>query len=1180
MPNKIFPPKAFILLFFLVFQGCTVMGPSFPKVDYGAHVISKHINQGDWSLWDVPHGRPTYRKTGEILIEFKNRNVTCREQALGLPETSLTPITENICLFTFKETFLGVVDTGEGENVNESNRHVEELPQNTRVDSNKNASSVKSFPSVGQRGGGVQGQPIRYSFSETLNFIKDNNEIVKYAEPNFIFSIQNLNDLSPKGASKQWFWKHLREYPADKEDAINEDKGQPPVVVAILDTGLDVNHAGLDREKIFIKDNIFVTPNDTNGHGTLVAGLIVGKDGIGVNPNAHLWSIKVLDDDGYGEVSKIIQALDWIEKQNDRSGSQDSRVQIVNMSFGFYGKEKNKEKQDDHVKILRDKVTALANQHVVLVGAAGNDFVGDVMYPAKFESVIAVGSHDQGGWISRFSNWGEPGKRAVDVFAPGNDLLSTNISSSLTSVNGTSAATAVVSGLFSLLPRHPSDSFGTLLERIKKLMPKGGIYGKEGVYPEDSLVFKTHHETNLTKGKLIPRLNICRALSASEIEINAICGIEITQFSTKGKVFSLKDDPEIIIRFSALARKKPDSLLVCIQINKEEKSSCQKEETFTIPRNFEGEFIAQYRISKLIKGDIKTLIPPNGQVDLTLKVWIDPERIKGDPDIQKIKTIYFSKEKIQNAKVLNLWMQPLEFVDERTERALNAIIENTGNAALKDITLEAYAIPAVHEGVWSVGHVLLGKKNVEIKPGSHLPTSFSLPDSFIPPEGKMTFLLTVKKGERVLDHFLTSYHYPKNRQGLASAQFAKNVHRRLAELAVELLGSTLTIPDLHEPEKDPCGIKDEYLGKTNSYNSWGYLLGFSEDLNIPSKHPFKASKGEKTVDDFLRFQNFLRTEKGGKSGFNLISGAADPDSIDIVNDYTYEDVFDSHFWIVDKDDNYGLGSWKFSLSSLFSGNFNFVENHNSALHNIKALLEVEGGGTLEKGAKDIYKKAQSFSDCKKQKKYKQIAWWMVGQALHLLGDLSLPSHVNDENSHGIFGARYHDHVDRYNTGGLNLLNNSLNDKVTREKYGIIDNFINPYCDDGKLKENGDPCDNTVIKFDPIRFLAFTTAQIGNAFPYYYDDESHEMPGNQDIEGDKPYYSTYLKKELEIIKNATQNAGHTTSYLKKVGPQYIEEHSLPYALRAMAGLIFYFACETNQLKESDGCGKNDHTVLIY
>jgi hypothetical protein len=84
------------------------------------------------------------------------------------------------------------------------------------------------------------------------------------------------------------------------------------------------------------------------------------------------------------------------------------------------------------------------------------------------------------------------------------------------------------------------------------------------------------------------------------------------------------------------------------------------------------------------------------------------------------------------------------------------------------------------------------------------------------------------------------------------------------------------------------------------------------------------------------------------------------------------------------------------------------------------------------------------------------AWWFLGHAAHLLGDLTVPSHVNNENAHGTYGDAYHDWMD-----------DGAFQRWTADHPLIAGpGFVDPY----SPKNQG----------DPVRYLAYTAAQLGNS----------------------------------------------------------------------------------------------------
>ncbi len=205
------------------------------------------------------------------------------------------------------------------------------------------------------------------------------------------------------------------------------------VEVALLDTGIDLRHPDL-RENVLGGIDLFNgddNPQDDNGHGTGVAGLLAAAENgvglIGVAPRVKLWAIKMLGRDEQGSISDLIRGIEWAVERG---------AKILNMSLGT---------PDDN-PALREAIGAAYRAGVLLVAAAGNK--GDrVLFPAAYPEVIAVGAtnrNDQRAW---FSNMGPE----VELAAPGTDLLSAALQGGYRTFNGTSFAVPHVSGVAALL---------------------------------------------------------------------------------------------------------------------------------------------------------------------------------------------------------------------------------------------------------------------------------------------------------------------------------------------------------------------------------------------------------------------------------------------------------------------------------------------------------------------------------------------------------------------------------------------------------------------------------------------------------------------------------------------------------------------------------------------------------
>jgi subtilisin family serine protease len=206
----------------------------------------------------------------------------------------------------------------------------------------------------------------------------------------------------------------------------------------IIDTGIDMTHPDLNvdilRSKNFIECKN--SPQDDNGHGTHVAGIIGAKDNdvgiVGVAAGTSLVALKALDDKGSGAISDIILALDWVS-------SHGKPGDVINMSLG--GME---------ISPSLDKlVYATSLKGIYITISAGNESCNtDTISPARVNSpfvftVSAMNSND--GWAS-FSNFGS----SVDACSPGVNIFSTYLKGQYATMNGTSMAAPHVAGLLLL----------------------------------------------------------------------------------------------------------------------------------------------------------------------------------------------------------------------------------------------------------------------------------------------------------------------------------------------------------------------------------------------------------------------------------------------------------------------------------------------------------------------------------------------------------------------------------------------------------------------------------------------------------------------------------------------------------------------------------------------------------
>jgi hypothetical protein len=209
------------------------------------------------------------------------------------------------------------------------------------------------------------------------------------------------------------------------------------VNVHILDTGVNIFH---DEFKYYTSDisraSVLHIPSslndhcdglDCNGHGTHVAALACGRLH-GTSKLCNILSSPVLDKNGFGTTLEIITVLDYIK--NNRQPPE-----IIVMCLG-----------GPYSKILTVYINQMSLEGYVFVVAAGNDNKDACVFsPASAGQAITVGSHDQYGQRSPFSNHGE----CVDLYAPGVEVRSAYApyKNSYRILSGTSMSAPLVAGI-------------------------------------------------------------------------------------------------------------------------------------------------------------------------------------------------------------------------------------------------------------------------------------------------------------------------------------------------------------------------------------------------------------------------------------------------------------------------------------------------------------------------------------------------------------------------------------------------------------------------------------------------------------------------------------------------------------------------------------------------------------
>ncbi|MGZ3794558.1 MAG: S8 family peptidase, partial [Bdellovibrio sp.] len=291
-------------------------------------------------------------------------------------------------------------------------------------------------------------------------------------------------------------------------DAWKKTKGQPDMVVAVIDTGVDYTHEDLlpnlwrnkneipnnnidDDNNGYVDDvigwdfasndnkpyDLSMEPLDilfkggNAGHGTHCAGNVAARGGngkgiSGVAPNVKIMPLRFISEKGQGTTAEAIKAIQY---------AVNNGAKVMSNSWGSEGEEAG---SPDN-QALRDAIQFAQDKGVLFIAAAGNGHQGVGYdndtdkapgYPASYDNdiIISVAALDAADNLGSFSNWGA---KTVDIGAPGVKVFSTMVNNNYSDIvidkfgfkatwDGTSMATPHVAGAAALYwSAHPEKTW-------------------------------------------------------------------------------------------------------------------------------------------------------------------------------------------------------------------------------------------------------------------------------------------------------------------------------------------------------------------------------------------------------------------------------------------------------------------------------------------------------------------------------------------------------------------------------------------------------------------------------------------------------------------------------------------------------------------------------------------------
>ena len=258
--------------------------------------------------------------------------------------------------------------------------------------------------------------------------------------------------------------------PAHGVDLVWQDTGYTGagVTMAIIDTGIDANHSGLDdldddnstndTKVIAFYDAINnpgarngseIFPYDDNGHGTHCAGITAGTGAptfqhVGVAPHANLVGVKVLSGSGSGSFAQVMAGMEWtVEKRHEFN------IRAASMSLGGPGPIEWTSAEEESVNRMANE---MMRSGVALFIAAGNSAgSATIGTPGSAEDVITVGALDKDTAIAVYSSQGptEEGRIKPNLAFVGSSVNApdANTGDGYVALSGTSMATPGAAGV-------------------------------------------------------------------------------------------------------------------------------------------------------------------------------------------------------------------------------------------------------------------------------------------------------------------------------------------------------------------------------------------------------------------------------------------------------------------------------------------------------------------------------------------------------------------------------------------------------------------------------------------------------------------------------------------------------------------------------------------------------------
>ena len=317
------------------------------------------------------------------------------------------------------------------------------------------------------------------TYSSTLNELFDVEEdgIVSIPKPVVkepIFFVQTPGELQFEMMSPDaWHLNRVAQrdlplkepFPYSEPGSCHKNK-DVEIHTYVVDTGIDVEHPEFEGRATWLA-NFAGDGQDTdcNSHGTHCAGL-VGSKSYGVCKDAKLFAVKVLNCEGSGSFSGILEGLQFVYKRHLAQLEKKPNLKsIISMSLG-----------GGYSRTINRAVEALlkSNSMYVVVAAGNEDSDACRTSPASAKGVLTIMASDKYDNRAYFSNYGE----CADLYSPGVDILSTIPGGKTAVYSGTSMATPNLVGVLNhYLDLHPDLNMAQVKTKMMSDATKNHLKG-------------------------------------------------------------------------------------------------------------------------------------------------------------------------------------------------------------------------------------------------------------------------------------------------------------------------------------------------------------------------------------------------------------------------------------------------------------------------------------------------------------------------------------------------------------------------------------------------------------------------------------------------------------------------------------------------------------------------------